>query len=287
MTLYGGTNGEGVIFRFNPFDSSFNELYSLNGTMGTNPFNGGLVQATDGKLYGMLYQTATDTNGVIFSYDLTDSIYTEVYVFDYNHGANPNCALILATNGLLYGVTYQGGITGCGVLFSFDVNTNTYTDLYEFNGTGCLLLNSLMQASNGLLFGPGGYDENIFKFNINTDSCTNIHTFNTTLNGQQPWDKIIEVPDSLTTGINPIPNKESITIYPNPAKNQLTISNLQIGNYQLLITDVLGNEVYHQPIINQQSSIINISQWSNGVYFYQLINNKETYRDRKSTRLNS
>jgi type IX secretion system substrate protein len=42
--------------------------------------------------------------------------------------------------------------------------------------------------------------------------------------------------------------------------------------------DVLGQEVYHQAIINPNNTTINISQLSNGVYFYQLSNSKETLR---------
>jgi len=51
-----------------------------------------------------------------------------------------------------------------------------------------------------------------------------------------------------------------------------------ISNYELGVYDVLGQKVYIQPIINQQSSLINLPQLSNGVYFYQLTNGKETYR---------
>jgi len=77
-------------------------------------------------------------------------------------------------------------------------------------------------------------------------------------------------------------SSSSIIVYPNPANTSLTIhqtnSQLSILNSQLIITDILGNEVYSQPINNHQSSIINISNWSNGVYFYQIRNDRETMR---------
>ena len=68
----------------------------------------------------------------------------------------------------------------------------------------------------------------------------------------------------------------SVSVYPNPANNILIISNLKYIIYDLRITDILGNEVYHQPINNSTQSTIDVSQWSNGIYFYQIKGDKET-----------
>jgi len=85
----------------------------------------------------------------------------------------------------------------------------------------------------------------------------------------------------FSNGINGIRDMNQINLFPNPASSTLTIRqstySTQLTN-QLIITDVLGNEVYHQAINNSTQSTINISQLSNGVYFYQLSNNKETVR---------
>jgi hypothetical protein len=85
--------------------------------------------------------------------------------------------------------------------------------------------------------------------------------------------------DTLTVGINEVKKEDSwVRVYPNPATNSLTLnSQLSILNSQLLITDVFGRTVYHQSITNSQTTI-DISQLSNGVYFYQLSGGKETFR---------
>ena len=85
-----------------------------------------------------------------------------------------------------------------------------------------------------------------------------------------------------STGIEEINNRQkTVEIYPNPANTTLNIylpnSQLSILNSQLYISDVLGNEVYCKQFFNINNSI-DISSLNNGVYFYQLKNNKETIR---------
>ena len=85
------------------------------------------------------------------------------------------------------------------------------------------------------------------------------------------------------TGIVSMNNESaSVNVYPNPNNGtfMLSYSLPQSGTstYELGITDVLGSNVYSQPITNPTQSAIDISQLSNGVYFYQLTNNKEAVR---------
>ena len=86
----------------------------------------------------------------------------------------------------------------------------------------------------------------------------------------------------VITGINTptaISNTE-ISVYPNPASSILNIQfSSPKNNEEIFITDVFGKEVYHQTIPNNSSNQqINISQLSEGVYFYRLTDNKETVR---------
>ena len=81
-------------------------------------------------------------------------------------------------------------------------------------------------------------------------------------------------------GVNEITKTNAtIDVFPNPATNTLTIhlSSSPSKDESLIITNILGEETYHQPISNPKSTI-DISNWSNGVYIYQLTDSNETVR---------
>ncbi len=55
----GGTDGYGVIFSFDPSDLRYTKLKDFDNTNGGYP-QGSLIQASDGKLYGMASSGGTD-----------------------------------------------------------------------------------------------------------------------------------------------------------------------------------------------------------------------------------
>ena len=64
----------------------------------------------------------------------------------------------------------------------------------------------------------------------------------------------------------------SLILFPNPATTILKIhknSQLSIFNSQLIITDLLGTEVYKEKSIGIDNTI-SISTWSAGIYFYEI-----------------
>ena len=78
----------------------------------------------------------------------------------------------------------------------------------------------------------------------------------------------------MTTGIHQnIPNGFIVNIYPNPANTFLNIhcSDAQFStlNSQLIITDILGNEVY-KGTLNGLDNAIAVSTWNAGIYFYEI-----------------
>ena len=133
-TSNGGTDSCGVIFSFDTSGNEFSVIHNFDIKHGSYPY-GSLLKATDGKLYGMTTSGGSDSAGVIYSYNPSNSVYTDLFDFDKIHGANPQRSLMQASTGLLFGTTTGGGTYNEGVSFSYNISSNTYSVLFNFDGT--------------------------------------------------------------------------------------------------------------------------------------------------------
>jgi uncharacterized repeat protein (TIGR03803 family) len=196
MTVLGGANSAGVIFSYDPSSSVYTKLKDFNASDGTSPF-GNLIQASDGKLYGMTTYGGNNNAGVIFSFDPSSSIYTKLKDFNASDGTAPLGSLIQASDGKLYGMTSLGGNNNAGAIFSFDPSSHNYTKLHDFdNVTGSFPNSSLVQASDGKLYGVtvvGGSDNVgvIFSFDILSSSYTKLIDFHIT-DGWGPHGRLVQ-----------------------------------------------------------------------------------------------
>ena len=274
MTNYGGTNNLGTLFSYDIVNNIYTDLHQFDFPTGGGPLYGGLIQATDGKLYGMTFHGGADSLGVIFSFDLSNNTYTDVYNFDGVHGDAPEGGLIQASNGLLYGMTNDGGIDTLGVLFSFDISTHIYTDLVDFDGVlhGASPTRDLAQTTNGKLFGTtlngGLFNMGIaFSYDILTNTLTKLIDFDATI-GRNPDCSMIETP-VLVLGQNVITNKSPLQIFPNPAQNIISISGEVSQTIDFI--DVLGQRLTSLKINSSEITTIDISNFPN-IFFVKTSN---------------
>jgi hypothetical protein len=82
----------------------------------------------------------------------------------------------------------------------------------------------------------------------------------------------------INTGLlsfNPPTYNNTVTIYPNPANDQITIDCGNLTNvvgWNIKITNMLGQEVFNQPM-NTQQHVVPLNSWSGqGMYFVKIIN---------------
>lgn len=182
VTTAGGLYHKGVIFSFDPINNiyidEFDFAYPQPGII--NP-SGGLIQASDGLLYGMTQYGGPIyfNGGTIYSFDINQGVFTFLYNF-LGPGGQPGGKLVEGENGDFYGMTAADG-----ALFKYNTLTNTYTDLYDFVDTitGGTPWGSLIKAANGKLYGMTSSSSvnshaTIFNYDIPTDSLSILSYFN-------------------------------------------------------------------------------------------------------------
>jgi uncharacterized repeat protein (TIGR03803 family) len=176
LTMSGGVNDAGVIFELDSATGEYTNRYNFNKENGTNP-KGSLIQAPDGKLYGMTCYGGIYNCGVIFEWDPATNIYAKKIDLNIAHGCNPSGSLICAKNGILYGLTAYGGNYNMGVIFEWDPETENYSKLIDFQGVtnGKRPYGSLIEADNEKLYGmtsSGGSNDAGVIFEFEPSTCT-------------------------------------------------------------------------------------------------------------------
>ena len=209
MTRNGGEDQSGTIFEYTPGDTDIIIKKHFTGDDGAHP-EGGLLLANNGLLYGVTSYGGENNSGVIFSFDPATEDYEKLFDFGPLSGAIPVCSLLQASNGKLYGVTPKGGTSNAGVLFEYDIISETYTKLVDFDGinTGSEPVGSLTETADGLLYGITKQNEiaetnthgTIFSYDIINYRLNRLYVFDGT-GGSSPTGSLLQVDDYRLIGV--------------------------------------------------------------------------------------
>lgn len=134
LSPFGGASNFGCVYRMNTVGGSFTNLHGFTGPDGKYPL--GSLLLYNGKLYGMTSRGGSNDAGVVFEVATNGAGFAVRHWFNdenANDGAAPWGGLIQA-GGVLYGMTYNGGLTNRGVIFSINASTWAYTNLHRFGG---------------------------------------------------------------------------------------------------------------------------------------------------------
>jgi uncharacterized protein (TIGR03437 family) len=158
-TQNGGSATEGAIFRITT-GGTLTTLYSFCSQScfdGMTPY-AGLIQASDGNLYGTNRDGGANNSGTVFKVT-PGGAYAVLYSFCSQplcaDGEAPYAGLVQASDGNFYGTTYGGGPAGSGTVYRITAE-GTLTTLYTFPATGTDGENpvaGLIQASDGNFYG--------------------------------------------------------------------------------------------------------------------------------------
>lgn len=209
-TTYGGSSGQGTVFKVNTDGSGFTNLHVFTGSSsppvgntnsdGALPFDS-LVLAGE-TLYGTTHSGGSFGSGMIFAVNTDGAGFTNLhsfaaaagsYPYTNSDGAYPYAGLVLLGN-TLYGTASYGGSSGQGTVFAINTDGTGFTNLHDFtalsipysgtNSDGASPVGGLF-ASNNVLYGTaagGGSSGSGVVFALNTDGTgfTNLYSFTQT-----------------------------------------------------------------------------------------------------------
>lgn len=202
----GGTIGLGGVFGINVDGSGFNALHGY-GTFPdhTSGPRANMVRGIDGRLYGMKY------DGRIIAINANGGGYTLVRALANggSEGSGPRFGhggIISASDGRLYGTTFEGGANGGGTLIGLNTDGTGFLVLRHFTSAtdGYWSWAPPVEGSDGRLYGtnseggPGGWGTLWFLLKDGT-GFTPLSPFNTA-NGYKPHSSLVEGADGRLYG---------------------------------------------------------------------------------------
>jgi uncharacterized repeat protein (TIGR03803 family) len=154
----GGANclpaGCGTVFRMDTM-GNLTTLHNFAGppTDGLQPL-AGLIQATDGNLYGTTYGggASFSQDGTVFKIDTAGNL-TVLHNFTGSDGSGPYDSLIQGLDGFFYGTTLRGGASGNGTVFKMDSSGNLTTLRSFAVAPDGSFPHGLIQAADGNFYG--------------------------------------------------------------------------------------------------------------------------------------
>ena len=203
-TSVGGTNNQGTIYEYDPINQTITTIYSFDSSTGSIPL-GELTEVGNGVLYGLTVRGGTNNDGFLYQFDLSTNNYTAIEeFFRFDEGDDANGALLLASNGKLYGATSDGGPALGGAIFEYTPGASSISIvipfLQAFNGK--VPLNRLTYSQNGKIYGSandGGTNRGglLFEIDPTNGNYAVVHDFINVTEGRGPNSELIEIGNIL------------------------------------------------------------------------------------------
>jgi len=182
-------------------------------------------------------------------------------------------------------IIYNAAITKIGMLFSNNPILSTSSSALNYtpqitSDSGVYLTDTVSwMLVSGTYIAQGG-ERFITIGNFNNDANTDTMEYP---NGASHYGAYYYVDDvsiiDCTNGVNEETNKDGISVYPNPARSELGITNYELGIKEVKIYNVMGEEVIsHLLLVNSNSVTLDVSGLAKGMYFV------EVYFDKLSNR---
>ena len=195
VTYIGGEFGFGTVFRLTA-DGVLTTIASFTPDMGVPAIGSGLVQASDGDLYGVTEGGVTFA-GQVYRLTLSDNKLATWAAFDLANGSSPSGRLIEGKDGYLYGTALFGpedesGFSAPGLVFRINrakattdaLGTIEPVAVFPFDASaGEAPSAGVVQAADGSFYGTAEFGGANFVgaiFRVADGQVTAVHSFNIT-----------------------------------------------------------------------------------------------------------
>jgi uncharacterized repeat protein (TIGR03803 family) len=193
----GGASQGGTIFRLNKDGSDFAVIKSFDFLPDGFSLHGGVIEGSDGALYGTAYQGGQHFDGTVFRLNKDGTGFSVIKAFSgfFDGCRYPRSGVIEGKDGMLYGTTEEGGI--------FRIHKN---------GTGFALIKHLFsfltagvtEGNDGVLYGVDaggglGYGT-VFRLNKDGSDFAVLKSLNGGTDGSYPHGGVIEGNDGALYG---------------------------------------------------------------------------------------
>ena len=201
-TALGGMFYQGTLFRITPA-GAVTIVRSFSGLLGDGSVPmGGLVQTSDGSLFGTTALGGAHSMGTVFRTALGIVVTLHSFSGSPDEGANPTAKLVRGSDGNFYGTTVRGGTQNRGTVFKVG-SLGSFTTLHSFSGSpgeGAIPFAGLVQGSDGNFYGTtalGGEHYLGTVFNMSpAGSVTTMHSFSgSSGDGASPLAGLVQASD--------------------------------------------------------------------------------------------
>jgi len=197
-----GTGGCGAVYKLTPSNGAwtYSVLYRFTcGTDGATPFSGVILDPA-GRLYGTTDGNLGCDYGTIYQLVPAGLTWTEITLHQFqsqNDGSEPVGGLVMDAEGNLYGITGNGGSSGCGgVVYELIPQGNgwTFTPIYCPAGSpvggseSAMTIDAAGNLYGTTVYGGAHRDGSVFKLTRNNGSWsyTDLYDFTGGADGGNP-----------------------------------------------------------------------------------------------------
>ncbi len=154
MTSMGGANDLGVLFEWDPNTNILTKKVDFDGANNGSTPRGSLMQADNGKLYGMTWGGGINEIGVLFEWDPVNNIFVKKLDFNSETSGYPIGSLMQVEENKFYGATS----ISCGIVFEWNLQDNNFKSIHRYVYedqcwiNGCEPISAFVNANNGKIY---------------------------------------------------------------------------------------------------------------------------------------